>query len=734
MLLQPSSDDPGPSTATRDDDPSPSAPYGSGDFDFFSSLGSQRVKPAPVEKPDPEKLHISSRELNTQLVQGKGLDEYSEEPKKDTKYGAPGYQWRMMKLRKTYELAEKEGRSVEEVALERYGDMGGFEEAKRERTWLDGRQKGPAGSAAAKRPVNNPLSTAGTPMSSQPASRTSSFRKPGESAGPSTPSSSTPAPPISTSRPTGIPSTSAAAAAASRSSSNTPRSSQPSTPIPSVLAPPKVPLAAGSSEVVEGSNVAAAATPPMDSAALNKLEARVLKAEMSGKPNAASLREKLEREKQKAQNTAAGDRYSPNSTAQRDRSGNETEIAVLPTLDARGRLYDVGTSKSGESAPAPHQPGNRRKRVTNNIETHDPLTGEVIRREGDDDTLTLSELVRQEKFKAGRGDQKDFDAEFAAQIAGDGAYKGGEDYLDENAERLARRRMKSDALKRQFAVDDYAKTRKAMESCRLCFRGEDGDLAPLTHSTIVAQGTRAYLALPEYQGLVQGHALIVPVQHHLSSLEADDDTWEEVKNFAKCLLQLAAQRGETYVFWETVTSLKAQRHTYIEAVPLSRDLVASELPGSFRTELMQSGSEWDAASSKLITFDTARPFRRSMVSQLPYFAVLFDHKGEKGYGHVIQGPDAGDVLEAAGKGGADEGDGGYAMDELGDKGRGGGKFEKWFGAEIVGNLLDLEPQMWRKPRRLAEEEKRRVAAAFRQGWEPFDWTKLLREGASKAGA
>ena len=27
-----------------------------------------------------------------------------------------------------------------------------------------------------------------------------------------------------------------------------------------------------------------------------------------------------------------------------------------------------------------------------------------------------------------------------------------------------------------------------------------------------------------------------------------------------------------------------------------------------------------------------------MVPNLPYFMVMFDHKGENGYGHVIEGP------------------------------------------------------------------------------------------------
>ena len=45
-----------------------------------------------------------------------------------------------------------------------------------------------------------------------------------------------------------------------------------------------------------------------------------------------------------------------------------------------------------------------------------------------------------------------------------------------------------------------------------------------------------------------------------------------------------------------------------------------------------------------------------MVPNLPYFMVQFDHKGEKGYGHVIEGSDKvddEDGTEEGAKGGGD---------------------------------------------------------------------------------
>ena len=83
---------------------------------------------------------------------------------------------------------------------------------------------------------------------------------------------------------------------------------------------------------------------------------------------------------------------------------------------------------------------------------------------------------------------------------------------------------------------------------------------------------------------------------------------------------------------------------------------------------MMSETEW-SQHKKLIDF-SARPggFRRAMVPNLPYFMVQFDYKGEKGYGHVIEG-----TSEASGNGEED-------VDE-GEKG--GGEFPRWVFAILL---------------------------------------------------
>ncbi|KAI8841366.1 hypothetical protein BC829DRAFT_12933 [Chytridium lagenaria] len=65
-----------------------------------------------------------------------------EPPRKTKQFGDSGSNWRMIKLRKVFEITEREGRPLEEVALERYGSLEEFEEAKREKEFLDNRKSG----------------------------------------------------------------------------------------------------------------------------------------------------------------------------------------------------------------------------------------------------------------------------------------------------------------------------------------------------------------------------------------------------------------------------------------------------------------------------------------------------------------------------------------------------------------------------------------------------------------
>lgn len=642
----------------------------------------------------------SSRELNQQFIQGKHIDEYEDTTQSTPTLGGPGSQWRMMKLRRMYETAEEEGRSVEEVAMERYGTMEAFNEARMERQYIDDQEKDRRDRKGI-REVNKSQTASSSVQSSRASSRQSSFRKPGETSTPSTPGETNVVSAVSSLR------------------NEVPQvgSSKSGTPIPNVFDPTVERKDALTDQSLQNAinksqKNSMNSNPALSTAALNKLSAKVLRAEMMGSSNAVELRKEYEREKAKAE--AGGDLgFSEKATHRIGEDGtkaNDSQIQVLPTLDGRGRLYDTGTSLDATKQPTMSKSA---KRKINNFETRDSKTGEILRFNADDDEKTLEDLVREERFRAGSSNQKNMDAQMADRIMSDTSFKNNVDYMDENVERLGRKKMKTDAMKRMFAIQDYAKTKKALDTCIFCWQD---DRQP--RATVISSGTRAFLTMTEGEPLVERHCYIVPMQHHLSMLEADEDTWEEVKNFMKCLIRMEAKNGNGILFFETVKSLKYQKHTLIEAIPIEQNLF-SQLPGYFRQSIIEQSDDW-SQNKGLIQFSPEKPFRRSMVPDLPYFMVQWDHRGEKGYGHVI---------EEKGRRGYGKEDYGGEGDDFVQDGLSGekGEFPQWFAGEIIGTLLDYEPKRWRKPKRLQDDEVQRLLIAFRSHWSQFDWTKMLEE-------
>ncbi|KAL2919679.1 Pre-mRNA-splicing factor cwf19 [Polyrhizophydium stewartii] len=489
-----------------------------------------------------------------------------EQPKRAFEFGDRGANWRMMKLKRVFDIAGEEGRSVDDVALERYGSVEAFQEALDERAFLD--------------KANNvkPKDSIGSYRPS--ISGTSRFQMPGGQ--------------------------------------------------------------------------------PHDQ--LNKLNAEVLKARLMRKPNLKELEQNYQREKARAEMHKA--------------SG--VQIVVVPTIDERGRMIDLGQGLSRETS------GGKQARE----QTHDKA-GNRLRYTSAEEGQSVKDMMLQEKL----AQRTSFDEDLSRRIAKDGAFRDDLEYLDDSAERFARKKDMSDDLKKRFAIDNYKKSQDALSKCSFCFR--DGE-AP--RATVVSIGVKTYLALPETVEMLPGHCLIVPVQHALTSLELEDDAWDEIRNFQKCLLQMAAAQNKGVLFMEQVVNFKWHKHTVIECYPVPMSLF-EDAPAYYKAcwrdptdrdlqEALSAAEEEWSQHQKVIVTD--RGFRRSMVKNLPYFHVWFDPN--RGLGHVIEDPE---------------------------------EWRPWFGREVIASVLDLPPDRWRKPRRAQPHEARQRLEAFRARWAPFDWTKML---------
>ncbi|KAH6597949.1 hypothetical protein BASA50_004104 [Batrachochytrium salamandrivorans] len=536
-------------------------------------------------------------------------------------FGDRGANWRMMKLKRVFDLSKEEGLSVESVALERYGSMDLFQQALDERSYLD-KQKGV-----------KPRDSLG---SYQPSIRSASgFQRP--------------------------------------DSSTTLRTSLNSQPLersedkqrdPVSMRRTAIPLALAPVLTDDISTLAIDDEAILTNDQLNKLNAKIIKAKLMRLPTLKALEEEYRCAKERSDARASASTKNQANTSNRD----NRSVVVVPAVNDRGKLYDLGSGSS--------QSGAHTKRKMVEQDTHD-AAGNRIKYSRAEQDETLADMVFQEKTGAGTT----FDQDIADRISRDATFKDDLDYMDDGADNLAKKKEISNDLKCRFAIDNFKKSQSAIDKCPFCFRNGE---AP--HVSVISLGVKVYLSLPETVDMVPGHCLIVPVQHTLTTLELEDDTWDEIRNFQKSLLQMTASTNQGVIFMEQVINFNWHKHTVIECIPVPLTLF-EDASGYFKEALNSVEEEW-SQHKKIIVTD--RGFRRSMVPNLPYFHVWFGLN--RGFGHVIENAD---------------------------------EWQPWFGREVLASVLDLPPDRWRKPRRAPPNESGQRLARFRAKWSAFDWTKLL---------
>ncbi len=392
-------------------------------------------------------LKIHDMELNRQHLQdvseGKGAPiEVAQEPSRHEvgyRFGHAGAHWRMTKLMGVYRRAEETGRSVDDVAVDHYGDLRAFDDAREEQTDLDrrdtygngyvGKEK-PSGELFEERRLDTGLRKDYTPSND-----------------------------------------------------------------------------AGSEirDLPQGLDTkeSLTTTVPMDQTALNRLKAQMLKAKVRGSSDATSLEAKYV--------SAMG------SFTKRQ----QPDVVVLSAMENRM----LAGSRHGEVTSIDNKRGRERQLVEEN------------------ENMSIEDMVKQERrirHQVGGDGQR-----FAETIAKDAKFDNNLDYMDENANKLAKRVQKSEINLKNTAVSDFQKMNRILDNCPLCHH-EDTNTPPV--APIVALATRVYLTLPTEPEISDGGACIIPVQHRGNLLECDDDEWEEirVRTLHILLLRLADFCAELY--------------------------------------------------------------------------------------------------------------------------------------------------------------------------------------------
>nr|XP_021552030.1 CWF19-like protein 2 isoform X2 [Neomonachus schauinslandi] len=395
----------------------------------------------------------------------------------------------------------------------------------------------------------------------------------------------------------------------------------------------------------------------------NKLGARIIKAEMMGN---MELAERLKAQLEKA-NKFKGTVTQISSKE----SGNEDREVILVRTDQSGRVWPVHTP--GKSLECK---GGRRKRQM--ASTHEEK--ERVRYFHDDDNLSLNDLVKNEKMGTAENQNKLF-MRMASKFMGktDGDYYTLDDlFVSKAAEK--ERSGKEEENQRRKAIAEHQSLAAHMERCLYCL-----DSSQFPKHLIVAIGVKVCLCLPNFRSLTEGHCLIVPLQHHRAATFLDEDVWEEIQMFRRSLVKMFEDKGLNCIFLETHMGMKKHCHMVYECIPLPKE-VGEMAPIYFKKAIMESDEEW-SMNKKLIDL-SSKDIRRSVPRGLPYFAVDFGLQG--GFAHVIEDQH---------------------------------KFPHYFGKEIIGGMLDIEPRLWRKGIRESFEDQRKKALQFAQWWKPFDFTK-----------
>ncbi|KAI3523996.1 hypothetical protein L1887_02571 [Cichorium endivia] len=225
------------------------------------------------------------------------------------------------------------------------------------------------------------------------------------------------------------------------------------------------------------------------------------------------------------------------------------------------------------------------------------------------------------------------------------------------------------------------------ERCNFCFENPKRP-----RHLVVAIANFTYLMLPPWQPIVPGHCCILPMQHELATRSVDDNVWDEIRNFKKCLLMMFAKQEKDVVFLETVMGLAKQtRHCLIECIPLPPD-VAKQAPLYFKKAIDEAEDEWSQHNAKKLIDTSVKGLRHSIPKDFPYFHVEFGLK--KGFVHVID-------------------------DES--------QFKSSFGINVVRGMLRLPAEDMHRQRQKHEsmDAQKEAVVNFGREWDPFDWTKQL---------
>lgn len=372
---------------------------------------------------------------------------------------------------------------------------------------------------------------------------------------------------------------------------------------------------------------------------------------------------------------------------QAKRSKDEPPLGKVSSRELNPYLRDGGSGLP-PGAVMLTRPGRfARPSTDDDDDTKEPTTEKRdVQADDEDPRESVMRMVREERVQK----TSPLDRQMALRIARKAHFRD----LDDLEERFRPSASPASASASASSSHEHQSRKRRMtrtpDECRLCRLSERADAS----DELLAVGNHTFLCLAKDNYLDPLHCLIVPIEHVPSFRSADEeDLWDEVRNFKKCLLSLADAIERPVIFLETATRIDSYspHHALIHCIFLPRQ-VSTDPRTYFRKALQECDEEW-AQHTPVIDTAVKGGLRKSIPRNFPYCYV--DFRLDQGLVHVIEDHS---------------------------------KVRHHLLLELTAKLMGLEQHQWRRRHDTVSSE----AAAtrrdrFKRLFQPFDWTKLLHQ-------
>ncbi|KAG7199982.1 hypothetical protein KM043_014407 [Ampulex compressa] len=359
-------------------------------------------------------------------------------------------------------------------------------------------------------------------------------------------------------------------------------------------------------------------------------------------------------------------RKNPKKVSGSGANDKSEETVILTRTDEKGITRPIKRTEHDESVT-----NYKRKR---NMPTH--VLGERVRHYVDDDKYSLHQIFEREK---GRSASED-DAVFVKLAA---KSMDMEDIFEQEISQ-ARSSVKRDQQERALAIKEHKRLTKSLDNCRWCINSDC-----MQKHLIVSMNSKVCLSLPSNISLTDGHCILTPVEHTSNQLQLEEDVWEQLKVLKQALIEMYTDQNQCPVFFETYMRRHQFPHMQLNCIPLPRK-IGDMAPMYFKKALLECETEW-SINKKVIDIKQ-KDVRHVLPNGLAYFAVQFGL--QDGYAHVIE-------------------------DER--------LFPKNFAEEIIGGMLNLDYDLWRKPRHQRFDEQSAKVLQFIKKWEKYNPLTLNKD-------